>query len=417
MMNRYTGLPTRTKVFFILALIAFKSFLITQILILSGFLHASYEITIFSLVSFILYIPLSTIFIYDLYKHYRKEKQEIEEKMMAINCSNIVVIFDEKGFIREVNENFCLSTGYKTHELLGKHHSDLISPSDKTSKRYNGFWKKLQKGEYIEGNFERIKKNGENLWLSATYTPVQTNSGKVYEVIKIAQDITQSYQDKVELLQQNTYLEHAAKILRHDMHSGINTYIPRGLNSLKRRLTQKVIEELKLESPIRLLEDGLTHTQKVYKGVKEFTNLVKKNTVLEKETKDLKEILVSYLVLTAYADQVSIEWLPSIPVNEPLFCTAIDNFIRNGLKYNDSQTKFIKIKMKDEKTLAVIDNGRGMTKFQFENNAKPYVRGNNQGETGTGLGLNISIAILNEHGFSTSCEKQKQGTMITVRIK
>ena len=49
--------------------------------------------------------------------------------------------------------------------------------------------------------------------------------------------------------------------------------------------------------------------------------------------------------------------------------------------------------MKDEKTLAVIDNGRGMTKFQFENNAKPYVRGNNQGETGTGLGLNISIAI------------------------
>ena len=417
MMNRYTGLPTRTKVFFILALIAFKSFLITQILILSGFLHASYEITIFSLVSFILYIPLSTIFIYDLYKHYRKEKQEIEEKMMAINCSNIVVIFNEKGFIREVNENFCLSTGYKTHELLGKHHSDLISPSDKTSKRYNGFWKKLQKGEYIEGNFERIKKNGENLWLSATYTPVQTNSGKVYEVIKIAQDITQSYQDKVELLQQNTYLEHAAKILRHDMHSGINTYIPRGLNSLKRRLTQKVIEELKLESPIRLLEDGLTHTQKVYKGVKEFTNLVKKNTVLEKETKDLKEILVSYLVLTAYADQVSIEWLPSIPVNEPLFCTAIDNFIRNGLKYNDSQTKFIKIKMKDEKTLAVIDNGRGMTKFQFENNAKPYVRGNNQGETGTGLGLNISIAILNEHGFSTSCEKQKQGTMITVRIK
>ena len=25
------------------------------------------------------------------------------------------------------------------------------------------------------------------------------------------------------------YLEHAAKILRHDIHSGINTYIPRGI--------------------------------------------------------------------------------------------------------------------------------------------------------------------------------------------
>ena len=34
----------------------------------------------------------------------------------------------------------------------------------------------------------------------------------------------------------NTYLEHAARMLRHDMHSGINTYIPRGIGSLERRL-------------------------------------------------------------------------------------------------------------------------------------------------------------------------------------
>ena len=70
-------------------------------------------------------------------------------------------------------------------------------------------------------------------------------------------------------------LEHAAKILRHDMHSGINTYIPRGLSSLKRRLSEDQIKELKIDAPLRMIEEGLTHTQKVYKGVKEFTNLVK----------------------------------------------------------------------------------------------------------------------------------------------
>ena len=44
----------------------------------------------------------------------------------------------------------------------------------------------------------------------------------------------------------NTYLEHAAKILRHDMHSGINTYIPRGIRSLERRLENSpdVVERL-----------------------------------------------------------------------------------------------------------------------------------------------------------------------------
>jgi hypothetical protein len=41
----------------------------------------------------------------------------------------------------------------------------------------------------------------------------------------------------MELEKKNTYLEHAAKILRHDMHSGINTYIPRGISSLEKRIT------------------------------------------------------------------------------------------------------------------------------------------------------------------------------------
>ena len=42
-----------------------------------------------------------------------------------------------------------------------------------------------------------------------------------------------------DLSAKNVYLEHAAKIIRHDMHSGINTYIPRGIKSLKRRLTEE----------------------------------------------------------------------------------------------------------------------------------------------------------------------------------
>jgi len=31
-----------------------------------------------------------------------------------------------------------------------------------------------------------------------------------------------------EIMRKNTYLEYAAKILRHDMHSGINTYLQEG---------------------------------------------------------------------------------------------------------------------------------------------------------------------------------------------
>src|SRR5210317_2003434 len=100
-----------------------------------------------------------------------------------------------------------------------------------------------------------------------------------------------------DLSQKNIYLEHAAKIIRHDMHSGINTYLPRGLKSLKRRLSEEDIKELKINAPIKLITDGLHHAQKVYAGVYEFTNLVKENAELKTELKNIKFILEDYLRL------------------------------------------------------------------------------------------------------------------------
>jgi len=220
-----------------------------------------------------------------------------------------------------------------------------------------------------------------------------------------------------EVLEKNTYLEHAAKILRHDMHSGLNTYIPRGIKSLERRMPKELVTELKLESPLRLLKEGLAHSQQVYKGVYEFTNLVRKDATLQLELTDIGEALEAHLKRTSYSDQVILsEDLPTINVNEALFCTAIDNLIRNGLKYNDSLTKQVKIEMIDTNTIGVIDNGRGLSCQDFKDLCKPYARKINQKEIGSGLGLNICVAILKEHGFSISAQKLQQGTMIKVGI-
>jgi len=225
-----------------------------------------------------------------------------------------------------------------------------------------------------------------------------------------------------ELGDKNVYLEHAAKIIRHDMHSGINTYIPRGIKSLKRRLTEEQIKELKITAPLKLVEDGLHHARKVYSGVYEFTNLFKENAQMSKTECNIKEILEDYLKLTAYRNQVILDDnLPTgLMVNEALFCTAIDNLIRNGLKYNDSGTKWVKIYYEGNyhsgSHICIEDNGRGLTMDEFIELSKPYVRKEGQKESGTGLGLNICLSILKEHGFSVWAEKQKQGTKIKIKI-
>lgn len=168
-----------------------------------------------------------------------------------------------------------------------------------------------------------------------------------------------------DIIKKNSFLDFAARVIRHDMHSGINTYIPRGLSSLEKRLTDEQIKQLKIESPLQLIKEGLNHTQRVYKIVYEFTNLVKQNAVLDKQEVNLNDVINKFITKTSYVDQVEVEQLPTIKVNEILFWNSIDNLIKNGIKYNDSQDKKVKIYM-DGQSLIVEDNGNGFTQKQFE---------------------------------------------------
>jgi signal transduction histidine kinase len=273
----------------------------------------------------------------------------------------------------------------------------------KTTVQFKSIWNDTVVNQRKDGSHYIVKS-----WIMGNFD----NRGKLIGFTSVRQDITKLLNSLKEVDRKNSYLEHAAKILRHDMHSGINTYIPRGLTSLKRRINDEKIKELRIESPIKLLEEGLHHAQKVYEGVKEFTNLVKDDVKIHKETYDLKNILDDYLRSTSYKDRVKIDELGKELVNRLLFCTAVDNLIRNGLKYNDHPTKLVEI-YKENGDIIIRDNGRGMTPKEFEELKKPYVRKNNK-EKGTGLGLNICSAILGEHGFSLSCERVEEGTKLKI---
>lgn len=334
-----------------------------------------------------------------------------------VDSSVLVSKTDEFGNIVYVNKKFTEVSGWSFNEVKGKNHRILNS-----GKHDKEFWDKMYKKTVRQKKIWNDivinkTKGGELYYVDTFITAIFDNeTGELEGFMSIRQDMTELYSKFNEINQKNVYLEHASKILRHDMHSGINTYLPRGITSLERRLNDEVIKKYKLESPIKLLKEGLKHTQQVYKGVYEFTNLVKKNMTLEKHPYNLNEILTTYLTSTSYSSQVAIDSLPTVEVNESLFCTAIDNLIRNGLKYNDSDFKLIAIFMEDEKYLCIQDNGRGLSSDEFEKLGQPYVRKEGQKESGSGLGLNIAISIFKEHGFTLTCEKNETGTKMRIKI-
>lgn len=343
-----------------------------------------------------------------------QQVKEMEDFQKFVEVASLVSKADKYGKITFVNKKFEEVSGWTLEEAVGKDH--IIVNSDQQEKGYWGkMYETVHKGEIWNDVVTNKDKNGELYYVDTYIKANFDHKGERVGYTSIRQDVTDIVKATQEISKKNIYLEHASKIIRHDMHSGINTYLPRGINSLKRRLKPEDIETLKIAAPLQLIEDGLAHARKVYAGVYEFTNLVKEHVQLDKKQCDIHHILQDYLKLTAYKSSVILDKnLPTIEVNEALFCTAIDNLIRNGLKYNDSPTKWVKIYY--DGYLYVEDNGRGLTNQEFIELSKPYARKIGQKEEGTGLGLNITLAIFKEHGFNVSAEKTEFGTKIKIEI-
>lgn len=390
------------------------TFFAVQTALVIGYFEVNYRFTLFGWLCVVSFMPPFFYVVIEFVRRVRYKFQSIDDILGAINESNALVELDLDGTILSCNDIFCKISGYSQEELQGKHHRTLM-PSTMDVRKYKESWDKLRRGKVVFGEFRRIAKDGSEFWIYGNYNPIKNPYGETYRVLKVASDITEKKLIEMEVGKKNSYLEHAAKILRHDMHSGINTYIPRGLSSLKRRLSDKQIKDLKITAPLKMISEGLIHTQKVYSGVKEFTNLVKKDAQLDKTHNNLKDILSTYLSSTSYYKQVVIEDLGGAIVNEALFCTAVDNLIRNGLKYNDSPTKKVSL-FREGNNLYIQDNGRGMSQEQFLELSQPYTRGKDK-EQGTGLGLNICIAIMEEHSFTVKAEKLEQGTNIIIELK
>ncbi|MDR3497512.1 MAG: PAS domain-containing methyl-accepting chemotaxis protein [Ancalomicrobiaceae bacterium] len=115
---------------------------------------------------------------------------EFESQIKAIDKSQAVIEFDMSGQILNANANFLNAIGYRLEEVKGKHHSMFCDPAFARSADYTRFWDDLRAGRFQAGEFRRIGKGGKDLWLQASYNPINDMNGKTVKVVKFAADIT-----------------------------------------------------------------------------------------------------------------------------------------------------------------------------------------------------------------------------------
>jgi methyl-accepting chemotaxis protein len=135
-----------------------------------------------------------------------------KKQLEAINRSTASITFNVDGFILDANTMFLQTMGYKPKEknqIIGKHHSIFVNYEYSKSDEYKTFWDTLRIGKFFEGVFERKKVDGSTIYLQATYNPILDSKGNVTSIIKIATDITESFnsKNKIEALSKDLKIE------------------------------------------------------------------------------------------------------------------------------------------------------------------------------------------------------------------
>jgi methyl-accepting chemotaxis protein len=131
-----------------------------------------------------------TVFIKDITEE-RLRRIDSEGQLAAINSTNATIEFQPDGTIIKANDLFLAALKYRQEEIAGKHHRIFCEDSYVRSKEYERFWEELRNGKAQVGEFKRIAKDGSDVWIRASYTPVKDEQGKVLKVVKVAVDVTQ----------------------------------------------------------------------------------------------------------------------------------------------------------------------------------------------------------------------------------
>ncbi len=115
---------------------------------------------------------------------------ECPTKLNALDSSHALIEFDLDGKIVTANANFLSLLGYRLEEIRGRHHSLFVDPVERESAAYGDFWAALRRGEHQVAAYKRIAKDGGEIWIQGSYSPLLGRNGKPTGVFKCATDVT-----------------------------------------------------------------------------------------------------------------------------------------------------------------------------------------------------------------------------------
>jgi methyl-accepting chemotaxis protein len=115
---------------------------------------------------------------------------DVAGQINAIHKSQAIIEFTLDGKVITANENFLTVIGYSLDEIKGQPHGLFVDAAERSSAGYRQFWEALRRGDYQSGEYKRLGKGGKEVWIQASYNPIQDMNGRYFKVVKFATDVT-----------------------------------------------------------------------------------------------------------------------------------------------------------------------------------------------------------------------------------
>lgn len=204
------------------------------------------------------------------------QEHESESLLKAIGRSMAVIEFTPQGRVIKANQNFLDTMGYRLDEVVGRHHGLFCLPQERESAEYREFWASLNRGEYHSHRFERINKQGQMVYLEASYNPIFDSKGRLYKVVKFASDITR----QVSTQQTAADAAHASS-MQTDACARKGTEVVQQTVQVIEQISHELNEAARSIDAVSKQSDVIGQIVLTIRGIADQTNLLALNAAIE----------------------------------------------------------------------------------------------------------------------------------------
>jgi PAS domain S-box-containing protein len=325
-----------------------------------------------------------------------------QAEMAALRLAAIVESSDDAiigknldGIIQSWNTGAERIFGYSADEAIGRS-IRMIIPSDRQHEE-DEVLSRIRRGEYVE-HFQTVRrrKDGSEIEISLSVSPIKSPSGEIIGASKIARDISELKRAEASLVKLMAVKDEFLGLVSHELRTPITTILGNAV------LLQRRMDKLPDDSKEQALGDVVSEAERLQRIIENLLLLTRvgADEHVDAEPLRLRPIIsrtVDALQRRNPRRVVEVSCDANVPIvrgQQEFLTLVMDNLVTNANKYSPIEAPIeilVHPNGSEDVEVCVRDYGIGLEESDLEQVFTPFYRSARAKAQAKGLGLGLAV--------------------------